>query len=228
MQQVGIHWDDWHRIFFGEVSPIFLVEIIFRVFFIYLVLTVSMRLMGKRMASQLSRNEMAALTSLAAAIGVPILDAHRGLLATVVIAAVVVAIQRIVSRLAATNQKFESMTQGNIATLIEESVLNLDEMQDVRITRELLFAQIRSSGLYHLGSVKRLFMEANGEFTLIAKEQPGPGLSVIPEWDTDLLDEQTKSDQLVCHHCGNPKPEDKETDGKCSNCGQEQWEPALQ
>jgi len=63
------HLDQWSRILLGEIPPGFLLEVLFRLIVIYLILMVSMRLLGKRMASQLSRNDMAAMVSLAAAIG---------------------------------------------------------------------------------------------------------------------------------------------------------------
>ncbi|WP_420149189.1 DUF421 domain-containing protein [Spirosoma sp.] len=227
MKKEDIHLYDWQRILFGEVPGIFYVEILIRAAAIYLLLVLSMRLMGRRMASQLSRNEMAAMISMAAAIGVPILDANRGLLPAYIIAAVVVLTQRIVSYWTAKNQRFEAISQGDNSALIEDAVMQLDAMKEARITRELLFAQLRSSGLIHLGHVKRLYMEANGAFTLIEESKPKPGLSVLPEWDTDFVNRQEKApDQYVCYHCGTLQPKADQTQA-CPTCGRNQWIPAL-
>lgn len=50
------------RLLIGEKIPwIFLIEVIIRILFLYILIIVSMRLMGRRMASTLSRNETAAL-----------------------------------------------------------------------------------------------------------------------------------------------------------------------
>lgn len=227
MDKEDIHLYDWQRILVGEVPGIFYVEILIRAAAIYLILVVAMRLMGRRMASKLSRNEMAAMISLAAAIGVPILDAHRGLLPALIIAMVVVFTQRIVSYWVAKNQKFESISQGDISTLVENSVMQLPAMKESRITRELLFAQLRSGGMIHLGHVKRLYMEANGAFTLVEEPKPKPGLSILPEWDTDFIDQQEKTPhQNVCYHCGNPQPKSGQKDN-CANCGHDEWVSAL-
>lgn len=104
MKKDAIHLADWQRILFGEVPGSFYIEILIRAFVVYLILVVSMRLMGRRMSSQLSRNEMAAMVSMAAAIGVPIPDASRGLLPAVIIALVVVCTQRLVSHWASRNE----------------------------------------------------------------------------------------------------------------------------
>jgi uncharacterized membrane protein YcaP (DUF421 family) len=54
----------------------------------------SMRLMGNRMGKPLTRNELLAIVSLAAANGVALMAADRGLLPVVLIAAIVIGYQR--------------------------------------------------------------------------------------------------------------------------------------
>src|SRR4051794_17099270 len=77
MKPEKIHPDDWLRILVGEVPATYFIELIIRAAVVYLILMVSMRLMGKRMSSQLSRNELAALVSLAAAVGIPMMSPDR-------------------------------------------------------------------------------------------------------------------------------------------------------
>lgn len=223
-----IQINDWLRILFGGTSPNFLLEVIFRAFFIYLVLLVSMRLMGKRMTNQLSRNEMAALVSLAAAVGVPLLDAHRGLLAAVVIALVIVGIQRLIARLIQDKPRLEAITQDTPSILVNNGVMQLPGMRETLVTRERLFAQLRANSLEHLGQVKRFIIEPNGSFTLIEAPQPQPGLSIMPRWDTRFTPQKSHlSDQLVCGQCGNRKPDSTPQSNVCSNCGDQQWVQAL-
>lgn len=228
MKKEDIYLYDWLRIFIGEVPGTFYIEILIRAATVYLILVVSMRLMGRRMASHLSRNEMAAMISLAAAVGIPILDAQRGLLPVVVIAMVVIFTQRLISYWAAKNETFEGFTQGISSTLVKNSVIQLSAMRGSSITRELLFAQLRSEGLIHLGQVKRLYLEANGAFTLIKEPTPKEGLSLIPEWDTEFIDQQKKApNQCVCHACGKLQPRPVQQGDPCTNCGNRKWVAAL-
>ncbi|MFD1143541.1 DUF421 domain-containing protein [Larkinella insperata] len=229
MQQLEyLQIDDWLRIFFGTTSPNFLIEAVFRSFFLYLVLIVSMRLMGKRMSNQLSRNEMAAMVSLAAAVGVPMLDAHRGLLASVAIAVVIVGIQQLIAYFAFRNEQFEKITQDTPTILVKNGVLQYPGLQETLVTRERLFAQLRSSSLEHLGQVKRLIMEANGKFTLIEEEKPRPGLPLHPMWDSKFVPQYSKtSGQSVCRKCGNAKQKSEEQDETCTNCGNQNWVGSL-
>src|SRR3954471_12365738 len=74
MDAQKIRPNDWHRILSGQEPVAFYLEIVLRVAVVYLILMLAMRLLGKRMSSQLSRTELAVVVSLAAAVGVPLLS----------------------------------------------------------------------------------------------------------------------------------------------------------
>lgn len=208
------------RILFGNVPTLFFVEVVFRVLFVFLLVVFSMRLMGKRMASQLSRNEMVAMSSLAAAIGIPIQTPDRGLLPAVIVAMIVILGQRFLARLVANNERLEKATQGNIAVLVDDGRLNVRKLQSTRISRERLFAQLRSEGVKHLGQVSRFYFEANGTFTLIDSKDPQPGLSVLPVEDEDYVKRlRYMQDKYVCGNCGNNQSGETE----CPHCGNDHF-----
>jgi uncharacterized membrane protein YcaP (DUF421 family) len=228
MKPEEIKVPDLLRMFAGEVPASFYIELVIRVLFVYLLLMVAMRLLGRRMAGQMNKNEMAALVSLAAAIGIPIQAPDRGLIPAVIIAVLVVIIGRVVSYYASRNQKFEEIAQANLSILVQNGMMCLDEMKRVGITRERVLSQVRYDGLTHLGKVKRLYMEAGGGFSLVQEPNPKPGLSVLPEMDTDFQKELVQvKDIQVCHNCGyerehitNPKPQ-------CIQCNDTHWVYAV-
>lgn len=229
MQPSDMHLTDWLRIVVGEVPGVFYIELIIRASIFYLLLLVSIRLMGKRMASQLSRNDLAAMVSLAAAIGVPLQAPDRGILPAVVIAIVVVFTARWISAKTAKNQDFEKFSQGNISMLVKDSVMDLETMKKVRLSRERLVAQLRSNSIKQLGSVKRFYMEAGGTFTLIEEENPKPGLSILPRWDEDFNAKFKKHDELkACQSCGFVKEQLINNDEKCPHCGDKVWTAAVE
>lgn len=218
MKPEEIHLNDWQRIFLGDVPGGFYLEVVLRISVIYLILMVSMRLMGKRMASQLSRSEMIAMVSLAAAIGVPLQSPDRGILAAVVIAIIVVSVQQLIAKLSTRNEKMETLAQGNISPLVEDGHLNLVEMQRTGITRERVFSQLRSGSIRHLGEVKRLYFEAGGGFTLLKSTDISPGLPVLPIWDKEYQEEISESSkEVVCENCG-MEPTGDQQNRECPNC----------
>src|ERR1700709_978220 len=140
MEPFQIHLSDWSRILFGDVPPEFFIEVLIRVTFIYLLIIFSIRMMGKRMASQLSRNELVAISSLAASIGIPIQTPDRGLLPAIVFAELRVDALRIVSGRLANHERFEESSQGSCTTFVDGSCPSFRATERARISRAEVFA----------------------------------------------------------------------------------------
>ncbi|WP_207492937.1 DUF421 domain-containing protein [Aridibaculum aurantiacum] len=218
---------DWARIFAGNVPATFYIELVIRAALVYLLLMVSMRLLGKRMTSQISRLELAGLVSLAAAIGVPMLAPDRGILPAFIIAMVVVGVNKLILYCSLKSERFEEITQGNVGVLIQDAVLCYDMMSKTQITRERIFAQLRSHHVYHLGSVKRMYIEATGSFSVVLDDEVRPGLLILPENDPEFIDEVVdRTNKVVCKHCGTKKDENTKH-SKCNNCGSKEWTEAV-
>src|SRR4051812_15666936 len=89
---------DVRRILFGETPYEFTVEVIIRILFVYILLVIAMRLSGTRIAATITRNELIALVTLSAGVGMAILTPERGILPPVVVVIVVVCIQYFIAR----------------------------------------------------------------------------------------------------------------------------------
>lgn len=229
MKPEELKLSDIHRILIGEIPGFFFIELIFRAFIIYMLLIVSMRLMGKRMSAQISRNEMAAVVSLAAAVGIPLMNPDRGLLPPIIITIVIVFFTNYVSRRTAKDQHFESLTQDDYGALVVDGILNLPVMERTRVTRERLFAQLRMLNKTHLGMVKRMYFEANGMFSLVEDPSPKPGLSVLSSIDPEFQARKLKKTELfVCKNCGRVADTLISTARtRCPNCKTIDWENAV-
>lgn len=69
---------------------------------------------------------------------------------------------------------------------------------------------------------KRLYMEANGRFTIIRQEKPLPGLFVIPKWDNELYNRFQKDESWWLERTAalrKRQPFNTKT-FKCTSCGQ--------
>src|SRR5579875_3720720 len=117
MDPQDIHLGDLTRILIGEVPGSFFIEAFIRTVIIYAILMIAMRVMGKRMSARISRNELVATVSLAAAIGIPLQSPDRGIIPAIVIAIVVVSLERLASSYAVSHPKAEKRLHGNINTL---------------------------------------------------------------------------------------------------------------
>jgi uncharacterized membrane protein YcaP (DUF421 family) len=226
MDRYTIEWFNLPRLLQGEVPWEFYIELIIRAAVVYLILIVALRLMGKRIARMFTRNELAAVSTLAAAIGIPLQSPDRGLVPGMLVAAIVVVVQRLVAKRTVKSQPFEQLTQGKISTLVEDGCLQPGDMKECRISRERIFSHLRGADVRQLGEVKRLYLEASGSFTLLRAPQPASGLCVLPAWDEDFVAEQQEDkSKVVCNYCGNPQPHNPAS--SCSNCGEKGFVKAI-
>jgi uncharacterized membrane protein YcaP (DUF421 family) len=223
------HITDYLRILMGDVPWSFLLECALRLVAMYLLLLTGLRLMGKRQAGQISRTELAGLVSIAVSIGIPLLSPDRGLLAPVAIVGVVVVLHRFVTRWAARRPTAEELLQGTVTTVVVDGVLQLPVMERVVLSRERLFAQLRGDSLEHLGQVRRLYMEANGTFSLVEEDQPKPGLSIIPGWDEDFRKCQPVAPEtFACRNCGQIEQATQTPTTPCPHCQAQLWDTAVE
>ncbi|TWR31548.1 DUF421 domain-containing protein [Mucilaginibacter pallidiroseus] len=225
MKKEEIHLDDWQRILFGVAPPEFLVEVLIRTVITYLILLVIVRWLGKRMSGQLTIMEMAVMLTLGAIVSVAMQVPDRGILLSAVVLLCTLAFQRGLGWLGYKNNVIENITQGTLNILVIDGKLQLNEMEKCRISKQQLFAHLRSKEIYQLGKVKRVYLEAGGLFSIFPASPPQPGLSLLPPDDTELMEALPKEVLVACINCGYVQAsEDKKN---CHDCGQNNWIPAI-
>jgi uncharacterized membrane protein YcaP (DUF421 family) len=226
MKKFEIHLADWQRILFGQAPPIFFLEVFVRTLIIYIFLLFVLRWLGKRMSGQLTILEMAVMLTLGAIVSVGMQTPDRGITLSMFVLFCTLAFQRGLSWLGIKSARMEELSQGQISTLVKDGVLDLDEMARCRISRQQLFAELRSSGMYSLGQARRVYLEACGLFSTVKMKSPISGLPTLPPGDHEITFLLRQTNDMACCNCGNVSS--KESASKeCPRCGENTWTPAL-
>jgi uncharacterized membrane protein YcaP (DUF421 family) len=226
MQPKPIQLTDWHRILAGGTPWTFLLEVVLRAFFTYLLLLVAMRLLGKRVAAQLTLFELSMVVTMAAVIGIPLQVPDRGLLPPVVLLAVLILLQRALAYWGVKRRRVELLAVGDLTLLARDGRLQLGGMRETVLAREKVYAVLRGQGVQHLGQVERLYLESSGAFTLIRARDPRPGLSLIPE--RELREEAAVPGHYACLSCGSQMRAPRLPTGPCEHCGSKDWTEAVE
>lgn len=228
MKKEDIHLGDWQRIIIGNAPGEYMLEVVIRTLIIYVVLLVIIRLLGKRMGAQLTITEMAVMLTLGAIVVVPMQIPDRGLLPAVALLVTVLLLQRGINLLAFRNRKVEVVVQSDVSLLLKDGVLNTEEMKKMGISHEQVFSHLRSKDVLHLGQLHRVYLESGGHFSVFQSSKPRPGLSVLPEKDERLRDEEQRAPGLsACLYCANVEPEAM-AKTRCRNCDHQLWSYAVQ
>lgn len=229
MKKEEIFITDWKRILFGDAPFEFMLEIFFRTCIIYIVLLIVARLLGKRMSGQLTLTETAVMVTLGAIVSPAMQLPDRGVLMGVIALVCTLIFQRGINLWGFKNPKFEKLSQGQSSLLVKDGVMIPGEMRKIRMTKQELFASLRSSNIYNLGKVERVYMEGCGILSIFTREDEKPGLSMIPPRDEDLCkvqQEKTSDGQISCMNCGFTISSAGDPE-KCPNCENKSFSPAV-
>ncbi|CAH2925207.1 MAG: hypothetical protein CPSOU_4629 [uncultured Paraburkholderia sp.] len=194
----------------------------------YALLLVSMRLMGKRVAAQLSITELAVIVMLGAAIGGPIQVSSQGVLPAAVVLLTVVTLQRLTSKAGLRWRRFEVLRQGDVTILVKDGRMLLDELKLCEMSREMLASGLRAAQLAHLGQLRRVYLEASGSLSLVWRKRECPGLTVRPDMEESLLDALNAEGHFSCWTCGVTVAARERPVKPCPACHATRWESAVQ
>jgi uncharacterized membrane protein YcaP (DUF421 family) len=227
MKASEIKLDDWQRILFGNTSPEFLLEVLLRTIIIYVALLLIVKWLGKRMSGQLTIIEMTVMITLGAIVSVPMQMPDRGILQGILILIAALALHQALNYFGFLNPKAESIIQGKPTVLVKDGVMQLAEMDEVRVTRQQLFSDLRTKSIYQLGKLRRVYLEPAGTISIILAAEAHPGLPLFPPRDEDMLKARVNSDlqRWVCINCGTTT-DNKESE-TCTACRQHKFIQAI-
>ncbi len=226
MKPWQIKLGDWQRILFGDAPPEFMLEVVLRTLAVYLCMLLVVRWLGKRMSGQLTLTEMAVMLTLGAIVSVPMQTPDRGISQGILILVCALLFQRGTSYWGSKDEKFEKLSQGKLSLMVKDGVMDIGEMEKARISRQQLYAELRSHNIRQLGEVERVYLEAGGFFSTFKFSEPRPGMLIFPEKDCVWSEQEVKKQDSLktCRSCGFTTAKAIDT---CTNCKANDWTYAL-
>jgi uncharacterized membrane protein YcaP (DUF421 family) len=154
---------------------------------------------------------------------------ERGLLPGSLLLFVILFFDRGLAALIYRSKKIEDLTQSKMSLLVKDGILQLNEIDRLKISREQLFTVLRNNNVFNLGKVKRLYQEATGTFSLYQQQKPSPGLRILPQSDHSIqkILQAAPGNVMVCTNCGNTTSQVNVLP-LCSVCGDSHWEHAVE
>jgi uncharacterized membrane protein YcaP (DUF421 family) len=139
---------DLQRIFLGDQSLLFAVEIAFRTTVLYIYTLLLVRLIGKRGTANLSHFELVIVIALGSAVGDPMFYEDVPLLHGMVVVSVVVLLHRLLTALTNPNERLEEFVEGKAEYLVHNGMLDLPGMRKSQLSREEVFMELRHHRIY--------------------------------------------------------------------------------
>lgn len=222
---------DLQRIFFGDLPLVFLGEIVLRTVVIYVYTLVLVRFLGKRGLGQLSAFDFVIVIALGSAVGDPMFYDDVPLLHGMAVITVVVALQRLVSRLTERTSKLQRFVDSEPRRLVYQGVVDRHGLRREQLEPEELFAALRLQGVRQLGEVEVAYIEPSGAVSVLRSEKPFAGRPLIARSDPafprphQALELAPRADSYACESCGQrvgllagePFPR------RCARCECDRW-----
>src|SRR5829696_8284005 len=220
---------NWKDFLIGEQEWGFLPEAAIRSLVMFVVILVSLRLLGKRGVKQLSVFELGVIIGLGSAAGDPMFYKEVGLLPAIVVFLVVMALYKLVTFLNDKSNSFEKFVEGKPAYVISEGQLLVENFNQQPISKDELFSQLRLNNVSQLGQVERAILETNGELSIFyyPDDKVKAGLPILPHLCEEKLTQITKEDNYACAACGNMEKFKVSSEQVCTSCKKTEWVKAI-
>ena len=144
-----------------------------RTVILYFVITIGLRLMGKRQIGELEPTELVITMLISDLASVPMQDFGVPLLDGLVPIAVLLSLSMLVSYFNLKSIRFRNLVCGEPAILIQNGKVSQKAMAKNRFTLDELLEQLRSQGIFDLAAVKFAILETDGQLSVLpyAREQ---------------------------------------------------------
>jgi uncharacterized membrane protein YcaP (DUF421 family) len=220
-----IQWWDWNRIMIGEAPVDFMLEVFIRTLIVFIILLFVMRMFGKKMGNTYSILEFSVVITLGAIVCVPMQIPDRGIIPATIILLCVVFYYWLINRITTLNHTSGKLAVGKTRLLVKDGLIDFKELRRQGISREQLFSKLRGAQIKNLGTVKRVYFEATGQFSIYTLQQAKPGLSTIPRVDNEFAKNDAPGERwFACSRCGQIE---RKPNMQCANCGDNRWESAV-
>lgn len=170
-----------------------MLTLLIRTILIYIIVTAAVRLMGKRQVSDMQTSELVITLIISEVASLPLENAERPLLNSLVPIMMIVAIELLVSLLMMKSKRFRSLICGHPIVIIKDGQMIDSQLRKLRISREDVYSLLREKDIADESTVRWGIIEPNGTLSVLTEEAlAGNGIQ-----SKDLQEQEEQSKQEV-------------------------------
>ena len=151
-----------------------MLTVFFRALILFVVVTLVMRMMGKRQIGQLQPHEFAVAVLIADLAAAPMADNGIPLLYGVVPILALLSLTMILSVLTMKSIRFRTLMCGRPSIVVRDGKVDQGEMRRNRLTVDELLEELRGQGYTDLAGVKYGILETNGRLSVLPYAEQRP------------------------------------------------------
>jgi len=216
---------NWKELLLGSEEWTFLPETVLRTLIMFIIIVISLRLLGKRGVKQLSIFELVVIIGLGSAAGDPMFYKDVGILPTIIVFTTVVSLYTLITYFIGKNKNFEKLLEGKPVSLIKDGVFSIDNFKKEILGEDEFFAELRMQGVSQLGQIEEAIEESSGNISIFfyPDEEVKYGLPIMPDSLENSIKKITEIDYYSCTFCGFTEKLKPATKHNCPECKKCEW-----
>ncbi|MBQ8741492.1 MAG: DUF421 domain-containing protein [Clostridia bacterium] len=151
-----------------------MISTVLRTVILYLVVTVAIRLMGKRQIGDMQPNELVITLLISEIAAIPLQDTEQPMFIGVAAIFVLVFLEIVISILAMKSFCMRKLLNGKSIVVIKNGIIDQQAMRNVRMTVVDLIEQLRAQNVFNLADVAFAVLEVNGNLSVLLKKDAQP------------------------------------------------------
>ena len=168
-----------------------LMIVVFKTLFIYVLVAIIFRVMGKREVGQLGTFDLVVFILIAELVALA-LEHKDGFLINLVPVIILVLLQIVISKMSLKSVKFRNCVDGKPVIIIKNGIVNFKNMVEQRYTLDDLLLQLREKDVRSLDEVDYAILETNGKLSVFKKDDKDKKTYPLPI----ILDGKVEFDNL--------------------------------
>lgn len=168
-----------------------LMIVVFKTLFIYVLVAIIFRVMGKREVGQLGTFDLVVFILIAELVALA-LEHKDGFLINLVPVIILVLLQIVISKMSLKSVKFRNFVDGKPVIIIKNGIVNFKNMVEQRYTLDDLLLQLREKDVRSLDEVDYTILETNGKLSVFKKDDKDKKTYPLPI----ILDGKVEFDNL--------------------------------
>ena len=146
-----------------------MLKVIVRTVLMYIFVTISVRLMGKRQIGDMQPTELVVTLLISEIAAIPLQDVSQP-----VSIFMLVLLEILASVIIMKNLRLRRIFSGKSVAIIKNGVIDQKAMRNVRITVFDLVEMLRMQGIFELDDIESAFLEVNGSLSVRQKTEKAP------------------------------------------------------
>lgn len=143
--------------------------VLFRAVLLYVLVTFSLRLMGKRQLGELQPSELVITILISNIASLPIEDSNIPMTLGIIPVLVLVAFEILVSNISLQSKRFRSVISGKPVVVIHDGQVDQKELRKLRFSIDDLMVSLRQNGIFDIRDVEYAIVETNGKVSVLQK-----------------------------------------------------------